>query len=88
MFGAPGETRDTVLESLAFADALNLEAMKITTGIRIYPHTALAQTALQEGVISPQTNLLFPTFYLAPGLEPWLSATVDSWLQSRPHWHN
>ncbi len=87
MFGAPGETQDTVLESLAFADSLNLEAMKITTGIRIYPDTLLAQTALQEGVITPATNLLFPTFYLAPGLEPWLSETVASWLQSHPHWH-
>ncbi len=87
MFGAPGETRDTVLESLDFADALNLEAMKITTGIRIYPDTPLAPTALQEGVISPQTNLLFPTFYLAPGLEPWLSETIDSWLKAHPNWH-
>ncbi|MFW6126916.1 MAG: B12-binding domain-containing radical SAM protein [Thermodesulfobacteriota bacterium] len=87
MFGAPGETRDTVRESLAFADSLNLEAMKITTGIRIYPDTLLARTALQEGVITPATNLLFPTFYLASGLEPWLSETVASWLQTHPHWH-
>lgn len=87
MFGAPGESRDTVLESLAFAEALNLEAMKITTGIRIYPNTALAQTALHEEVITPETNLLYPTFYLAPGLEPWLTETVASWLQSHPDWH-
>jgi radical SAM superfamily enzyme YgiQ (UPF0313 family) len=87
MFGAPGETRDTVLESLAFADDLNLESMKITTGIRIYPDTALAQTALEEGVITPDTSLLFPTFYLVPGLEPWLQETIDSWMQSHPNWH-
>jgi len=86
MFGAPGETRETVLQSLKFAEELNLEAMKITTGIRIYPNTLLAQTALLEGVITPDTNLLFPSFYVAPGLEPWLSETVDSWMQSHPHW--
>jgi len=87
MFGAPGESRETVLESLAFADSLNLESMKLTSGTRIYPGTALAQTALQEGVITPETNLLFPTFYLAPGLEPWLQETIDSWLQSHPNWY-
>jgi radical SAM superfamily enzyme YgiQ (UPF0313 family) len=87
MFGAPGESRETVLESLGFADALNLEAMKITSGIRIYPNTALARTALKERVITPDTNLLFPTFYLAPGLEPWLPETLAPWLQSHPDWH-
>jgi len=87
MFGAPRESRETVLESLAFAEALNLEAMKITTGIRIYPSTLLAQTALNEGAITPATNLLFPTFYLTPGLEPWLQETLAPVLQSHPHWH-
>ena len=35
LFGGPGETKDTAIESLEFADSLGLEAMKITIGIRI-----------------------------------------------------
>ena len=80
--------RQTVEESLEFADSLELEAMKITTGIRIYPYTRLAEAAVAEGVISPEDDLLFPTFYLAGGLEGWIEDTVSGWLERRPNWHS
>ena len=72
LFGGPGETRETVKESLEFADSLRLESMKVTTGIRIYPHTLLAKTAIAEGVVSPEDDLLYPKFYLAGGLAGWI----------------
>jgi radical SAM superfamily enzyme YgiQ (UPF0313 family) len=87
LLGGPGESKETVLESLAFAEALNLESMKITMGIRIYPSTLLAQTAQREGVLTPANNLLFPTFYLAQGLETWLQDTLDAWMKRHPYWH-
>jgi radical SAM superfamily enzyme YgiQ (UPF0313 family) len=86
LLGGPGETRETVEESLAFADSLPLEALKITVGIRIYPGTALAGIALREGVITEQTNLLRPTFYLAGGLEDWLLPTIRRRMAEKPHW--
>ena len=36
LLGGPGETKETVLESLAFVDELSLDFMKISVGIRIY----------------------------------------------------
>ncbi len=42
LLGGPSETRDTVEESLEFAESLRLDSLKITVGIRIYPHTPLA----------------------------------------------
>lgn len=86
LLGGPGETRATVEQSLAFADSLNLEAMKITVGIRIYPNTPLAKLAVQEGMITPEDDLLFPRFYLARGLEDWIFETVESWTSQRPRW--
>jgi len=86
LLGGPGETRETVEESLTFADNLHLEAIKITIGIRIYPETPLARIALQEGMITEKTNLLFPTFYLTRGLEDWLHKTVQKWIADRPNW--
>jgi radical SAM superfamily enzyme YgiQ (UPF0313 family) len=50
--GGPGETKETVLESLSYADSLELEAVKVTTGIRIYPHTKLSLMAIEEGLIA------------------------------------
>jgi radical SAM superfamily enzyme YgiQ (UPF0313 family) len=72
LLGGPGETRESVEESLAFADSLHLESLKTTVGIRIYPGTPLAQMALEEGVIESGDDLLRPRFYQAPGLEQWL----------------
>ena len=86
LLGGPGETKESVEESLVFADSLNLEVVKVTTGIRIYPYTALAKTALDEGFISADDDLLQPRFYLARGLEDWLPETVKSWMAERQNW--
>ncbi|MFP4349378.1 MAG: B12-binding domain-containing radical SAM protein [Desulfococcaceae bacterium] len=86
LLGGPGETRETVLESLEFADSLNLDSVKVTQGIRIYPHTRLAKTALAEGIIDSEDDLLHPTFHMAPGLKEWLRRTVKEWAADRPHW--
>jgi radical SAM superfamily enzyme YgiQ (UPF0313 family) len=86
MLGGPGETRESVLESLTFADTLPVDQLKVTSGIRIYPYTALARTAIDDGMISPADDLLLPKFYLVRGIEEWLSETVKGWMADRPHW--
>jgi radical SAM superfamily enzyme YgiQ (UPF0313 family) len=86
MLGGPGESRQTVKESLVFADSLQMDLMKVTLGIRIYPGTALAKRALNEGVITRNDNLLFPKFYIVKDLEDWLTKTVSEWMTDRPHW--
>lgn len=78
LLGGPGESRESVEESLAFAGSLGLDDLRITVGIRIYPGTPLAQRAVAEGVIARDENLLFPHFYMAPGLEPWIHQRVAS----------
>ena len=72
LLGGPGETRESVDESLAFARSLNLEMLKVSVGIRLYPHTPLAQQAVEEGVVSPEDDLLVPRFYIQPGLEDYV----------------
>ena len=83
LLGGPGETRESVEESLRFADSLNLDALKVTVGLRIYPETPLAATALAEGVIRLDDDLLWPRFYLAPGLRDWLQERVAGFRASR-----
>jgi len=71
LLGAPGETKETVEESLAFADSLHLDGLKVTVGLRIYPGTALHSIAVEEGVIGADDDLLFPRFYLTARLRDW-----------------
>jgi hypothetical protein len=86
LLGGPGETRETVMESLRFAEALGLDSMKLTVGIRIYPETALAETAIAEGMISNEDTLLFPKFYIQPELKDWLFQTAAEWAERFPNW--
>ena len=86
LLGSPGETRKSVEESLTFADSLKLDNLKITAGVRIYPHTVVAKKAVKEGMIASHDELLFPQFYLARDLENWLPDTLKNWAITRPHW--
>ena len=76
MLGAPGDTRETVEESLAFAKSLRLDFLKVSAGIRIYPKTALAARAVGEGLIDRGDDLLLPRFYCVPELREWLPGRI------------
>jgi len=86
MLGGPGETRETVEESISFIETLPMDALKLTLGIRIYPNTDLAHTAVEQGLISAQDTLLKPAFYMVKDLEHWLRETVDALVSERPKW--
>ena len=86
MLGGPGETRESVLESLAFADSLPLDSVKVSQGIRNYPNTTLAKIAVDEGVIRPDDRLLAPTFYMVREIEDWLKETVQMRMEERSNW--
>ena len=83
LLGGPGESKESVEESLPFADSLHLDALKITVGLRIYPETPLAATALAEGVIALDEDLLWPRFYLAPPLADWLPGRIAAYKTTR-----
>jgi radical SAM superfamily enzyme YgiQ (UPF0313 family) len=87
LLGGPGERRGSVEESLSFAESLHLEALKITVGIRIYPQTPLAKTALAAGLIRAEEDLLVPKFYVPPILKDWLLERIAAYKASRP-WVN
>jgi radical SAM superfamily enzyme YgiQ (UPF0313 family) len=76
LLGGVGETVETVEESLQFADSLHLDALNVSVGIRIYPHTPLAADAIADGLVSPDDNLLLPRFYITPALRSWLPERI------------
>ncbi len=86
LLGGPDETRDTVQQSIEFADKLELESMQVTAGVRIYPHTALAEKAIARGFLGPDQNLLHPVFYLEPELDGWLQAKTARVVEERENW--
>jgi len=86
LLGGPGETRESAEESLRFAKSLELDSLKLTVGIRVYPNTDLARVAGQEGLIRSERDFLAPTFYVARNLENWLFETVAAHISAMPNW--
>lgn len=86
LFGGPGETEETVLESFSLMDEVEPTAVIGMTGIRIYPGTALQRRAVEEGVISSETSLLEPIFYLSPAVRDVLCELVTAEAMKRRNW--
>lgn len=86
LFGGPGETEETIDESFALMDEVNPTAVIAMTGIRIFPGTELYRRALAEGVMSADTSLLEPVFYLSPQLGERLGDLVTERAVSRKNW--
>lgn len=63
MLGGPGESEATVRETLDNTDQMGKTFFFVFGGVRIYPHTALYDLAVQEGQIKSAVNLLEPAFY-------------------------
>jgi radical SAM superfamily enzyme YgiQ (UPF0313 family) len=85
MLGGPGENEATITETLDNADKLEKTLFFIYGGIRIYPHTALYDIALQEGQIKSAGNLLEPVFYSSPDIQ---KERVMELVQERAASHN
>jgi radical SAM superfamily enzyme YgiQ (UPF0313 family) len=66
--GGPGETGETLQESFDNSRHLKHPVIMAVVGMRIYPGTPLYRRAVREGQISKSTDLLTPTYYLAPNL--------------------
>ena len=72
LLGGPGETQETVRETLRFAErnVLPRDVAFFNVGIRIYPDTELASIARREGVLTvPPQAMLRPVFYVTPQVE-------------------
>ena len=76
LLGGPGETRDSLRETIESMKRMSPHRVGASLGVRIYPETALAKKVLREGHIERNPNLhrerdssfLAPVFYLSAEL--------------------
>jgi radical SAM superfamily enzyme YgiQ (UPF0313 family) len=92
MLGGPGETKETVQETLRFADQFvrTTDVVFFNIGIRIYPGTELDLRARKEGILalSPE-EMLEPVFYMSPALDPdWLINIMHNALATHMNYIN
>ena len=86
LIGAPGEDRSTVEESVEFLDRRSPMMVDFCVGIRLMPHTALFDLAVQEGVVSAEDPLMEPRFYVSPQIEAWIEDYLREACVGHPSW--
>jgi radical SAM superfamily enzyme YgiQ (UPF0313 family) len=85
MAGGPGETRQTIQESLEFVEKFvsPRDLVMFNVGIRIYPRTRLEVIAKDLGFITDSTDLLQPVFFVSPEIDlEWLQSTLFEFSKS------
>lgn len=87
LFGGPGETLADITQTQKFLDSCpTANVVFASMGIRIFAGTALEEIARHEGVLSPDTDLFYPTFYVSPGLGKKPMRALDDIARGRPEW--
>jgi hypothetical protein len=89
IFGLPGETEETIAETIAFVRALppSIEVV-YSAGARVYPHTPLSRIAEQEPervVGADDPSFLAPSAYSCPWPPRELARHVDEQLSALPN---
>lgn len=86
LLGGPGESRDTVEETLAQVEGLQPTAVICMTGIRLFPGTRLAVRAREEGLLPRDWNPLEPAFYLSPSVRDYLEEGLLKFSRDHLNW--
>jgi radical SAM superfamily enzyme YgiQ (UPF0313 family) len=87
IFGGPGETEETIAETIDLMDELRPTAVIAMTGIRILPGTEMVQIALRDGQIDEDDPLLYPRFYVAPTMmEESLIQRIETYARAHSNW--
>ena len=72
IFGAPGETQDSVRSTCRAVRRMNPTAVVAMTGVRLYPGTPLTNSLIQQGRVARHDIGLLPAFYIEPEIRDFL----------------
>ncbi len=82
LLGGPGETHETIRETLANAKRLTGCTFFPLAGVRIYPGTGIFSRARRENLVQEAKDCFDPVFYFPPGF-----GSADIWRMMREETH-
>jgi len=86
IFGAPGETRESVSATCRTLRKMNPTAVVAMTGVRLYPGTPLTMSLIKEGKINADDVGLLPTFYIEPAVSDFLPEFLQQQAYETGNW--
>jgi len=82
LFGGPGESEETIKESMEALRQLHCSEFVYSIGVRLMPGTALFDIAKKEGVVKEASELFYPRFYVSKCLDvEWADRYIKSKLK-------
>ncbi len=94
LLGAPGETRETVRQTIDFVRRVGADCVGLSVGLRVYDGTRVAAMVRAEGDLAANANLygakhdnphfLRPVFYISPELADGIGAYVRELIAGDP----
>ena len=86
LLGGPGETMETVHQTLNTVVDMSPTAVICMIGIGVFPGTRLYHIALEEGITDPEENFLKPVFYLSPAIEKEILPFIKEFSSKQRTW--
>jgi len=86
IFGAPGETRDSIRATCGALRAMRPTAVVAMTGVRLYPGTPLAVRLIAQGRVEPDAIGLEPAFYVEPTVVGFLPGYLQAQARAAGNW--
>lgn len=87
LFGGPGDSYETMVETQkSLTEFGKANAVFASLGIRIYPDAPIYDIALKEGIITDQTDLLEPVFYISSQLGEDAMKRLDNLASQEATW--
>ena len=86
-FGEPGENAESVEQKLSLLRQVEPAFAVLRLGSRVLPNMPVAKTAIQEGMIESESDLIRPVFYISEEVRDWLPDRLRAEAGSRPRWN-
>jgi radical SAM superfamily enzyme YgiQ (UPF0313 family) len=86
IFGAPGETHDSIRTTCRALRAMQATAVVAMTGVRVYPGTPLADRLIATGKVDADAIGLKPAFYVEPEVAGFLPDYLQQQARAAGNW--
>jgi hypothetical protein len=86
-FGEVGETEQTVADKLAFLRSIKPAMANLRIGSPVLPGSTLVATAIKEGLIADESELIRPTIYVEEAVRDWIVDYMKEEVAKNPRWN-
>lgn len=86
IFGALGETEESIRNTCRALRKMNPTAVVAMTGVRLYPNTPLSNSLIEQGKVKAEDISLLPAIYIEPAIANFLPGFLQQQAYEAGNW--